>query len=232
MELIHREQEKRSHRKSSSLSPLLKEPSLPVPLWLYPTKRSFSPSTIICILSFHKTDLPAGRQRGLCIQHCLSPVVQHALILPIIALLCHFEMKRKTNSGINYMEKKNTLFKKCLLIQIVLYRVCNFKISGILTSVFIMFLPSQVISCLFLNTVISIWYVLFSLWYCFCVFMTAYSRVIIFSTSQTVQTHIAKQRPYHWAKTQRQTGNNTQVLIPLVDNINERSRLSSTNVIL
>lgn len=111
-----------------------------------------------------------------------------------------FRNEKKNKFWNKLYGKKNTLFKKCLLIQIVLYRVCNFKISGILTSVFIMFLPSQVISCLFLNTVISIWYVLFSLWYCFCVFMTAYSRVIIFSTSQTVQTHIAKQRPYHWAK--------------------------------
>lgn len=33
------------------------------------------------------------------------------------------------------MKKKN-LFKKCLLIRIVLYRVCNFKISGMMTSVF------------------------------------------------------------------------------------------------
>lgn len=33
-------------------------------------------------------------------------------------------------------KQKKTLFKKCLLIRIVLYRVCNFKISGMMTSVF------------------------------------------------------------------------------------------------
>lgn len=32
--------------------------------------------------------------------------------------------------------RKKTLFKKCLMIRSVLYRVCNFKISGMMTSVF------------------------------------------------------------------------------------------------
>lgn len=56
--------------------------------------------------------------------------------------------------------KKKTLFKKCLLIQIVLYRVCNFQISGMMTSVFNV--SPKSFHAFFLNSVYSsFWFISF-----------------------------------------------------------------------